>query len=165
FQMEQSQISQYISGGYFVAKYAKRAECMSADLLPDRILSASSCIADIPEAWAVEWANYKETDRREEAAKFGIAAEVLPEVINWVTSGLASQRIGWPVVFYSLETARQFAEKFLHDQNDSALVGIGLQPEFAALLLQEEIPPEQHGRPGVYEALGQGLSLDASGRV
>ena len=163
--MERLPTSQYVSGGYFLAKYADRAEPMSADLLPARILSASNCIADIPDAWAVKWANYKETNRKEEAAKFGIAPEMLPDVIDWVTSGLESQKIGWPVVFYSLETARKFAENFLPHDSDLALLGIGLESELAALLLREEKPPENHGTPGIYEALRRGLSLEVGGEV
>jgi hypothetical protein len=128
-------------------------------------LSASNCIADIPDAWEVKWANYKETDRKEEAAKFGITPEILPDVIDWVTSGLQSQKIGWPVVFYSLKTARKFAQSFLSHDNDLALSGIGLQPELAALFLLEEKPPENHDTPGIYEALSQGLILEAGGVV
>ena len=163
--MEQSPVSQYVSGGYFLAKYAARSEGMSADLLPARILSASHCIADIPDAWAVRWANYQESDREEEAAKFGITPEILPQVIDWVTSGLESKKIGWPVVFYSLDTARQFAQSFLTHDTDLVLVGIGLQPEHAALLLLEEKPPDNHGTPGIYEALGQNLGLESGGEV
>jgi hypothetical protein len=163
--MDQSLISQHISGGYFLAKYLKRPDSMPADLLPDRILSASNCIADIPDAWAVKWANYKESDRREEAAKFGITPEILPQVIEWVTSGLESQLIGWPVVFYSLETARKFAQRFLPNDSDLALIGIGLLPQLATLLLREEKPPDNHGTPGIYEAIGQGISLEPGGEV
>ena len=163
--MEQLPVSQYVSGGYFLVKYAHRAESMSADLLPARILSASNCISDIPDAWAVKWANYNETDRNEEAAKFGITSEILPQAIDWVTSGLESQKIGWPVVFYSLETAREFAQSFLPHETELALVGIGLRPEFAAFLLREEKPPENHGTPGIYEALSRGWSLEAGGEV
>src|SRR5688572_19548165 len=163
--MEQSPISGYISGGYFVAKYSDRAECMSPDLLPARILSASNCIAEIPDAWAVGWANYPENDRKDEAAKFGIRPEILPQVIDWVTSRLESQKIGWPVVFYSLDTARQFVQSFLRHENDLALLGIGLKPEDAALLLLEEKPQDNHGTPGIYEALGQGLRLESGGEA
>jgi len=163
--MEQTLVSQYVSGGYFLAKYANRAESMSADLLPARILSASNCIADIVDAWAVKWASYKETDREEEAAKFGITPEILPQAIDWVTRALEAQKIGWPVVFHSLETARNFHRKFLHSDNDVVLVGVGLQPECAALLLREEKPAANHGTPGIYQALGQGLSLESDGEV
>jgi len=163
--VENLAISEFISGGYFLAKHADRAAGMSADLLPTRILSASSCITDIPDAWAIKWANYKESERKEEAAKFGITPEILPQVIDWVTSGLESRKIGWPVVFYSLETAQQFAQSFLPHDNDLALIGIGLQRELADLLLREEKPPENHGKPGIYEALSQDLNLASSGLV
>ena len=163
--MDQSCVSQYTSGGYFFAKYADRFESMSPDLLPTRILSASNCIVEIPDAWAVEWAKYQDSERQEEAATFGIEPEILPQVVTWVTSRLNSEEIGWPVVFYTLETAREFAKKFLPGNEDVVLLGIGLQQEFADVLLQEEKPPDNHGIPGVYQALGKGLALEGDGEV
>jgi hypothetical protein len=47
----------------------------------------------------------------------------------------------------------------------NAAVGADAQPEFADVLLREEKPPENHGTPGIYEAVGQGLSLEAGGEV
>src|SRR4029453_16363526 len=123
-QSQMPSISEFISGGYFLAKYLERPECMSADLLPARILSASSCISEIPDAWAVKWANYKDNDRRVAAAKFGIPTEGLPRLLDWVTSRLDSEQIGWPVVFYSLDTAREFAKEFIPNNDEVALIGI-----------------------------------------
>jgi hypothetical protein len=163
--MEQFPGNEFISGGYFLTKYIDRPESMSADLLPSQIVSASSCIVDIPDAWAVEWANYQESERQEEAAKFGIKPEILPHLMRWVTSRLDSQEIGWPVVFYSLKTARRFAQEFLPDNDEVVVLGIGLTREFANVLLQEEKPPDNHGIPGVYEALGKGLGLESGGEI
>jgi len=163
--MDQLDVSQYVSGGYFLAKYAARPECMSAELLPTRILSASSCITDIPDAWAVTWASYTDSERRKEAAKFGVTPEVLPQMLDWVTSRLESKEVGWPVVFYTVDMALDFARRFLHISEDLALVGIGLRQEDASDWLVEEEPRESEGTPGIYEALSMGHALESGGEV
>jgi hypothetical protein len=159
-------IDDFAAGGYFLTKYTGRADCMSSDLLPPRIISASDCIVDIvPDAWAVEWAKYNAGQRKREAAKAGIPPDVLPQVIQWVTSRLDHSEIGWPVVFYSADVARHFARKFLPNDDEIVLIGVGLQRDLVNEFLEEEKPSTGHGVPGVYEALSRGESLEAGGEV
>ena len=55
----------FILGGYFLIKSAKRADCMDAALVPETIYSVSDCICDvIPSTWALDWVN-----RRDESIK------------------------------------------------------------------------------------------------
>ncbi|MFH0901625.1 MAG: hypothetical protein V2A73_13435 [Pseudomonadota bacterium] len=47
-------LSEYVSGGYFITLPARRAEHMDAALLPDTILTASGCIVDlVPDTWSI----------------------------------------------------------------------------------------------------------------
>jgi len=45
--------TEYRNGGYLIARMSQRADWMAADLLPERLLSASACICPrVPDAWA-----------------------------------------------------------------------------------------------------------------
>src|SRR5438034_8566282 len=80
------EVSEFISGGYYVVKPVSRPEVFST-LLPRNILTLSSCIAEIaPDFWAVEGYKYTEEKRTAEAFKFGIPASLVPEMTKWVTA-------------------------------------------------------------------------------
>src|SRR4051812_7110341 len=64
---------EYVSGGYYLARLAKRAKYMSPELVPDQVVSASSMICDyFPNTWAIKWASNDAEDRSKKSAVFGI---------------------------------------------------------------------------------------------
>ena len=159
-------LKDFVSGGYYLIKPANRAECMSASLLPSRILSASSCIVDmIPDSWAVEWANYSSDERQKAAISFGITQEQLPTVVEWVTGHLAANQIGWPDTFFSIELARAFLHRFLPDGEEVVLTGIALPREMVNEFLIEEKPASNEGTPGAYEAISRHEPLAPGGEI
>src|SRR5690349_14447562 len=98
-------LSEYVSGGYFVALATERPSYMNADLLPPRIVSASQCICRFfPDSWAIEWASDSPEERAEAAAAFGITAEQYPQVKHWATNAFEHE-FGWPRLFYTLDFA------------------------------------------------------------
>ncbi len=112
----------YAAGGYFITKFADRAAYMQADLLPDRLLSLSSCIN--PGKVSVYW-GWDIDQHRDEALAFGVPQDKLPEFVTW-SQATGDVDYSHPDVFYTLEAAKEFIEAFLPNRGDLALIGIAL---------------------------------------
>lgn len=68
-----------MNGGYIIVNSAERVPWMSADLLPERLLSASTCTCPrVRAVWAVRWVDMTEAQRLESATAFWIVADRLP---------------------------------------------------------------------------------------
>ena len=51
-------LNDFIAAGYFLARLSEREPWMSAELLPERILSACDCICSFfPDAWTMDWSS------------------------------------------------------------------------------------------------------------
>lgn len=171
------QRSDYRSGGYVIARRTERAASRSADLLPERLLSASTCICPrVPDSWALRWVNITDDERLSAARAFGIGPDQLPAVIDWVTDAMDSGAFGWPNVFLSLTTARAFVHDCLPSVEGLALLGLGLPAAYVATFLREGAPggPAARawghtgatpGTPAVYAAVREGATLVLGGSV
>jgi hypothetical protein len=118
--------SDFVAGGYFIARPYARGEWMS-DLLPSIVVSVSPCIADIglSMTW-VEHTKEGEEWRWEEAVGFGIAPEQLDAVAHWLDDAYEGGRVRWPNVLAAPEVGRSFAAAFGLPLDDLVLVGIAL---------------------------------------
>lgn len=77
----------YISGGYFIVRPIDRPAAMpQPELLPERIITLSRCLATIfPDDWPLPWARqYTEDERINKAAQLGVPRNATPGVMNWV---------------------------------------------------------------------------------
>lgn len=156
----------YISGGYFIARAIKRPEYLGADLVPEQIITLSRCIGDIfPDDWALSWVSCEVEHRKIKAERFGIPKDEIEVVIDWVTTRFASKEIGYPGCFFLLDTAREFASKFLPRRDDLLLLGIGLSPELVNKFLDQEKPVPGFGNSGEWEAINRKLSMSLGGTV
>src|SRR5438128_129984 len=116
----------FVSGGYYIARPSRRAPYMSADLIPEVVLSASPCICHFfPDDWAIDWTFAGAEERAEDAAAFGIPSADLPRVTSWATGALLKD-FGWPGAFYSLDGAQQARATFLPDDLETIIFGLGL---------------------------------------
>jgi hypothetical protein len=89
-----------------IIRDSERQHWMSADLLPEHLLSASICICPrVPDTWALRWAQTSEEECRNEAQLVGISAEKLDAVSDWATEAFAAGRVGWPFVFLHVADA------------------------------------------------------------
>jgi hypothetical protein len=89
--------------------------------VPQTFITLSSCLTDIaPDLWTVDWENYSQQERAEEAAKFGIPSSLIPQLVEWATP-----RIGFPFGFDNMEDAQEFHKRFLCT-DVAIVVGIGL---------------------------------------
>jgi hypothetical protein len=170
-------ISDYRGGGYLIVRIAERAAWMAADVLPEHLFSASACICPrVPGIWAVRWVSMPNEERFGSAEAFGIGRERLAGIVDWVTAGLQSGKLGWPGMFLSLSTARAFAHEWLESTDGLALLGIGMQAQFVATFLREGAPGgaaarawgqdvASPGTPAVYAAVRKGRSPARGGQA
>jgi hypothetical protein len=164
--MTQEAVTDFIAGGYFITKTIPPPvwRTTDAELLPASLITLSNCLTGFaPDDWALEWVQYTDENRLEKAAEFGLTAETLPAVTQWVTEQFNKNEIGWPNLFYRVNTAHQFKNQFLPASQDLILIGLGLDPALVDEFLEKEKPPEGIGADGVYEALGQKQKLETGG--
>lgn len=159
----------YIAAGFYLARLANRPEYVSAQLLPELLLSASCDICDVfPNTWAIEWTSEDEKERLESAEKFSISSTALSKVTEWATQSF-SKEFAWPNVFYSIEGARKAKAMFLSHLDDVALFGLGLHKSNVEQFLSVAKPrPQQpgfapEGATGVFEIVSIGEILPDGG--
>jgi hypothetical protein len=145
-------VSEYLSGGYYVTRLSEHAEYMSPELIPDKVLSASGCICQFfPDDWAIEWTSESADDRSNQAAAFGISTIDLPKVVTWATESF-SKAFGWTSAFYSLEAAQEARTRFLPDDSEIVIFGLGLHDSDVEDFLKAAKPEPK--RPG-YAPMGE----------
>ena len=152
-----------IAGGYFLTKPAKRADWLTPDLVPDRFLTVSRCLAAIvPDMWT--WSNDDKEELEKEAARTGITVEKLAAFTSWALDRDADGSFGWPNVFQSLADAEKCHAEFLAPSSDWVVLGIGLPEKHVSTVLVQA-GREQDSAQGVYDMLRSGKGLDAGGSV
>lgn len=161
-------INDFVAAGYFLARMSHRQPWMSAELLPDRILSACDCICTFfPDTWAMDWSSSPE-ERRKGAATFQIPEERMPDVVSWANESF-ERAFGWPRVLYSLEDART-ARTLLDPGVDGVILfGLGLPADLASTFLDAAKPPPRTegyapvGATGYFHMVSRGQRLAEGG--
>lgn len=161
--------SEYVSGGYYVARLSRRAEYTSSELIPGRILSASGCICDFfPDTWAIDWTSDTVEDRWRQAAAFGISSIDLPKVMAW-TAEFFSKAFGWPGAFYFLDAAQEARATFLPDNSEIVIFGLGLHESNVEEFLKAAKPDLTQqgcapmGETGVFQCVSSGRKIAGGG--
>lgn len=165
-------LSEFCSGGFAITRPASRPSYVSADLLPERIVSVSACISKfIPDTWCIGWTGDSEESRVEEAQAFDINRQTVSKVIDWVTPRFGSE-LGWPNIVFDLETAWQLVEQFVSNSTDDVkILELGLHQSFIEIFCNEAEPPPQQpgfapiGRQGIHEAILQNRPVRLDGSV
>jgi len=161
-------LGRYHSAGYVITRPVAPPPRHN-NLLPERILSLSSDITTlVPDSWALNWVEDDNLTKRERHAAFGafdMAPDTAPALMAWVTERFDANEFGWRHVFYSPDTAREFARLFLPDLMDAVLLGMGVSREMALDSLAANQPEPGIGPWGYYEALHRNSPLAPGGRV
>ena len=167
----ETNLANYISGGYYISKYVDRPPYASADLLPAKILSLSSCISEfIPDSWALSWAGDSDEVRQNSAASFGLTPEALKQVSEWTATHFDNE-VGWPNVCFRLETARLIRDRFIAAEEPVLIFGIGLHKSLQKKFCDYAKPPEQqegfapNGETGLYHAINSISTPPENGKV
>ena len=139
------ELSNYLCGGYFLTRPAKREDWQSS-FLPDSLLSLSRCVCDfVPDAWTIEWTGMDENIRLENASKFDLKPEALIELKQWSTANFGEDFDAWYVMF-QLETAQYLRKRFLSHLNDVVILGAGLHKTLCDDFLKSaKAPPSKPG--------------------
>lgn len=147
----------FISAGFFVTRSARRPDHVNQFLLPDQLVSLSSCFAQfLPDTWCIEWTNDSDADRRRGAEFFDLTEDQLFDLIATVTPEFG-QKFGWPNVIWELEFARSLAATYLRSP-DTRILELGLHEDFVPTFCRDAEPKQQEGfapvgRQGIHEAI------------
>jgi hypothetical protein len=135
-------LNDFVAAGYFLARLSDRHSWMSAELLPERILSACGCICTFfPDSWALGWSS-SPAERSKGATAFHIPEDRISDVMSWAEISFGKV-FGWPRVLYSLEDARA-ARTLLDPSVDGlTLFALGLPTDLASAFLDAAKPPPQ----------------------
>ncbi len=145
-----------INGGFLIVKAQAKGQDMT--LLPAKLRSASECICDqFPHPAVIEWAESSEEEQKDYLEKIGIPLSRASEATKWSTDNFESN-IGWPNIFYNLETAKAAKELFFKDSPDISILGIGLPQEYASSYV--EFATASLKRPDSNEDFGKSGTLD-----
>lgn len=157
-------LSEFVSGGYYIIKSVDKQVWMKADFLPDRVISVSRCLANVlPDVWTIEWVVFEDRERRKKAAEFGLSPHAMIKVIEYLTNSLNDNVIGWPGLFFSIDTAHEFVNAYLNDSSEYEVVGIGLHESFVERFIKYNDQVAE-GKYGIYDAISSGSNIDLNGR-
>jgi hypothetical protein len=152
--------------GYYVVRLLEPPATLSRDLLPDRILTLSSCLTALfPDSWALDWVKCTDEACVASAGRLGIPSSDLPRVSARVGELFNDGALAWPNVWRRPDVARTVTRDLLHELDDLALVGVGVPRDFVAPLLTELAPHSQEGAPGVYLAALADEPMSAGGSL
>jgi hypothetical protein len=153
------------SAGYFLSRDLVRPDQRSADLLPERLVSASECLASfVPGTWTLTWVHLGEEARQKSALDFGLSPETLPSVMESATASF-ERDWGWPYVFYTLAGARRFHSSFLSSVPAVRLFGLALPQDLFAAFSEAAEPGTGEGETGFLTCAKAGQALEAGGVV
>jgi hypothetical protein len=149
--------------GYVVTRTFARPPYVSADLLPDAMVSMSDCLADfVPDVWTLEWTKTSESDRVQKAGAFGLSPVELLPLMAWCTAEFG--RVwGWPCVLYELGAARDLHRHFLSSATNLRLLGLALPEDLAPDFLEAAKPLPHEGATGLYTCVAANHQLESGG--
>jgi hypothetical protein len=153
----------YVFAGYLVTQPVVRPPQMSRELLPDRLLTASSCIARfVPDTWSLEWTSTTGDERRKAARELGLDRAAVTALTRHVTDAFDENHFGWPNVVMSTEALVGLLRR-LPTTREWVALGLALRRDHVPGFLDENRPPEGTGAAGVYRLLAQRLALPEGG--
>jgi hypothetical protein len=150
-----------VAGGYFLVRPGAEGDRYGAsDLLPERVLSLSSCIADF--ALTTWWS----LDNAVEAVDFGVDERRLSDLVDWYRAHLDSS-LGFPNVAFDRSVIGEFVHEFVDDPSDLRVIGgaISRLDTERLLAFEQAVASADLGRYGVCEMLERNLEPDAGGVV
>jgi len=151
------------SAGYFLTRDFVRPDHGSVDLLPERLVSASECLASfVPATWTLTWVHSSDEARQKTALEFGLSPAALPSVMESATESF-ERDWGWPYVFYTLAGARQFHRQFLSSGSTVRLFGLALPEDLFPAFLKAAEPGTGEGETGFLACAKAGKALEPGG--
>ena len=162
----------YIAAGYMLVKVVDRKEWQDADLVPERIISLSSCIGiqlDVMWAWNLD-------QYAEQINAFGIPETRFDEFVSWNNKITEQVDPGYPRIFSLIRFLQELVRNFITDYSGLHMIGIAVHQErveakwphphvhdetFNRLIAQGK-PLEVGGNPLGFEVVGVDYGLECS---
>lgn len=130
------------SAGFLLLKPVPRPEWLSGDLLPEQIISGSTCLCpQFPGSYAISWCGDSAEVRVSEFDRIGLRTEQREEATRWATAEF-ERSYGWPGVFYTLEAALEARTRFFPN-GDLIVVALGLPAEYLEKFIAESTPSKE----------------------
>jgi len=124
-----------------------------ADLIPDQILSVGFCGSE----FAPLFSGTKFNELM--YASFGIPEQLIPQIDAWSNARLNQEvGLGYPNIFFTLTSAREYVNNFVQTNALSLILGIGVHRNDLPIQL---VGPEDPSNPAkkYYETDGYGFSM------
>ena len=135
-----------IALGYLIVRPMQRDSFFSAELVPELIVSASTCLCrQFPGDYAVDWCSVTDVERAQKLADFGIDPDQQPAARKWATENF-DDLFGWPGTFYSLGAAIEARTTLIPPATDVRVLGLGVhETELDDFLRYAAPPPPTEG--------------------
>lgn len=166
-----SPLSEYRSAGFVVTRSVPRPSYVSAELLPEAVVSLSGCIASfVPDTWCIEWTGDSPEQRRERAGAFDLDEAALAELTAWATARFGDAILSLDA-FFEYRAALEVVERFLACVPSVKLLEIALHQSLVDEFCRAAEPPPPQpgyapfGRGGILEAILKERSPTEGGRL
>lgn len=127
----------FLSVGFYLIEETERAEYMSKEIVPQKLISLSSCICEkFPDYWAYQGDKNAIKDAERISLKYGIDKEIMTKLAEEIYQK-SEKSIGWPNVFYDKETAIEFYRKFFTKIPNVKLIEVGIEEKYSQKLTKE----------------------------
>jgi len=120
-----------------------------------RVFTCSTCINVSPlDYWSYSWTtkNNEGIDKIKE--EFQLDDEKITSIRVWIDRAFEEKRIGWPNVFFELETAREYSQTFFSHLLEKRIYGVYFsEPETTDLLAEFDPKKVDYGSIGLFDGL------------
>jgi hypothetical protein len=160
------ELSEYVCGGYFIAKVTRYYR--KSDLVPDPIVTVSPCMAKrLPGAWAFEQVTMTLQQRKEEALNHGIGLSDVDRLVAWTADRANRNEIAYPDLLSSKKIADELVEELTFDRSNWNLLAIGLRQDQVKEFLSEFEQARQTtpGMFGIPDVIRRRETPDPTGRL
>ena len=164
-------LSDFRSAGFVVTREVNRPSYISSILLPNRIISASVCIAPFaPGIWCIEWTGDTQDQRLENARQFGLNSQALNDITAWVKPRFGTT-IRWPNVIVDIDTAKELVDRFLISLPDVKVLELGLHRSMIQHFCRKAETASQNrsfapmGKHGLFEVILEAKPVTQFGKI
>ena len=154
----------YLSAGYYLIQPTPRKEYMDKTVVQKSILSVSECICTHYPDTSILWGE-SEVKKERYMERLGLSLHTFHLLEQWVEEHRKTEDVLFPQVFFNLNAAKTFVNRFLNHLPDIRIIGIGLPEQYKVDFLEDVAAfssknPEPYG---VEKMLSQRLSPDMDG--
>src|SRR5262245_19547375 len=98
----------WIEAGFFVVSDGQFPDRLKQPLAATGVTVSTCIVESYPDEWALPWVETAEAPLREIRESLSLDETDFSELRRWVARALDCGQIGWPNVYFSLHSAREF---------------------------------------------------------